>query len=110
MVFTIEPMINQGRRTVQTEGRRLDGRDARWATVRAIRAHRRRDPKRCASLDVASRGKDVALAIVPEGRKFPRPALLIPLITAGVYIFDTFELNGCRLDGSWLTRMFSSGS
>ena len=42
MLFTIEPMINLGKTAREDSGRRLDGRDARPRTLRAVRAHRRR--------------------------------------------------------------------
>jgi methionyl aminopeptidase len=41
MVFTIEPMVNQGTRMVSTEERWMDGRDERPEALRPVRAHRR---------------------------------------------------------------------
>ena len=55
MTFTIEPMVNQGSRKVSTRGRRLDGGDRRRQALRAIRAHRRGDPRRRRGADPAPR-------------------------------------------------------
>ncbi len=55
MVFTIEPMLNRGRRGVRTMDDGWTCCDERRVAVRAIRAHRCRDSFRRVGADAASR-------------------------------------------------------
>ena len=55
MMFTIEPMINAGRREIRETGRRLDHRHARPVAVGAVGAHRARHRQRLRSDDALGR-------------------------------------------------------